>query len=292
MKRNRRRQVFNEENETKKIIYISIITVILAIVAFIVTYIIYSNAINKKTTGDLSTKIVELSSKENTESSQVSSNMGKTINEVKEDETERIAINTSNMEKENQNTATKNEEIKNEGKKNAETKNIETKNTESNNSENITSSVIKDTSKENNTTIEKTPDPTFIKPVEGEITKEFAKDNLVYSDTLKEWITHNGIDIKAEKTTVVKASANGTVKSIKNDPRYGITVVIEHANGYVTIYSNLLTAEFVKEGERIEQGKTIGTVGNTAIFEIADEPHIHFELLKDNEYKNPSEYIK
>ena len=251
----------------------------------------------KKTTGDLSTKIVELSSKENTESSQVSSNMGKTINEVKKDETERIAINTSNMEKENQNTTTKNEEIKNEGKKNegiknVETKNIETKNTESNNSENITSSGIKDTSKGNNTTIEKTPDPTFIKPVEGEITKEFAKDNLVYSDTLKEWITHNGIDIKAEKTTVVKASANGTVKSIKNDPRYGITVVIEHVNGYVTIYSNLLTAEFVKEGEKIEQGKTIGTVGNTAIFEIADEPHIHFELLKDNEYKNPSEYIK
>ena len=73
--------------------------------------------------------------------------------------------------------------------------------------------------------------------------KEFAKDNLVYSNTLEEWVTHLGIDIKAEKTTVVKSAEAGKVKSIKNDPRYGLTVVIEHDNGYQTVYSNLLTAE-------------------------------------------------
>ena len=39
----------------------------------------------------------------------------------------------------------------------------------------------------------------------------FAKDSLVYSNTLQEWVTHNGIDIKAEKTTVVKAAAEGEV---------------------------------------------------------------------------------
>ena len=48
----------------------------------------------------------------------------------------------------------------------------------------------------------------------------------MYSETLKEWITHLGIDIKAEKATVVKAAEAGTVKSIKNDPRYGLTVII------------------------------------------------------------------
>ena len=47
--------------------------------------------------------------------------------------------------------------------------------------------------------------------------REYAKDNLVYSSTLEEWVTHMGIDIKADKTTVVKAAADGTVKSIKND---------------------------------------------------------------------------
>ena len=133
---------------------------------------------------------------------------------------------------------------------------------------------------------------TFIKPVEGEILREFAKDNLVYSETLKEWITHLGIDIKAEKTSVVKASEEGTVKSIKNDPRYGLTVVVEHENDYKTVYANLLTAEFVSEGEEIKQGQTIGTVGNTAVFESADEPHLHFEILKDGEYVNPNSYIQ
>ena len=128
----------------------------------------------------------------------------------------------------------------------------------------------------------------FICPVKGEIIKEFSANNLLYSLTLKEWVVHNGIDIAADKTSVVVASNDGIVKSIKNDPRYGLTVIIEHMNGYRTIYSNLLTAEFVIEGEQVKQGQTIGTVGNTANFEIADEPHLHFEMQKDSQYIEPN----
>ena len=132
----------------------------------------------------------------------------------------------------------------------------------------------------------------FAKPVAGEIMREYAKDNLVYSGTLEEWVTHLGIDIKADKTTVVKAAETGIVKSIKNDPRYGLTIVIEHDDGFQTIYANLLTSEFVVEGEKVEKGQSIGTVGNTAVFEIADEPHLHFELLKDSIQVDPNIYIK
>ena len=144
-------------------------------------------------------------------------------------------------------------------------------------------------------TTEKTEPKTelsFVKPVEGDIVREFAKDNLIYSETLKEWTTHQGIDIKADKTTVVKAAEAGTVKSIKNDPRYGLTIVVEHENGFQTVYSNLLTSEFVVEGEKVEKGQSLGTVGNTAVFEIADEPHLHFEILKDSIPQDPSIYIK
>lgn len=133
--------------------------------------------------------------------------------------------------------------------------------------------------------------PTFIMPVEGEIIRNYAKDKLVYSDTLKEWVTHLGIDIKAPKTTVVKASSSGKIIAIKNDPRFGLSVVIEHPDGYSTIYSNLLTAEFVSVGEEVEQGETIGTVGNTAVFEILDEPHLHFEILKDGNQIDPNMYL-
>lgn len=136
-------------------------------------------------------------------------------------------------------------------------------------------------------------DPVFLMPIDnGEIMKKYAKDNLVYSETLEEWITHLGVDIKAQMATVVKASAAGTVKDIKNDPRYGLSVIIEHTNGYKSIYSNLLTAEFVEIGENVEQGQTLGTVGNTANFEIADEAHLHFEIIKDGENVDPEIYLK
>lgn len=89
-----------------------------------------------------------------------------------------------------------------------------------------------------------------------------------------------------------ESSRGWKIKSIKNDPRYGLTVVIEHSNGFESIYSSLLTAEFVKIGEEVKQGQTIATVGNTARFEIADETHIHFEIKKDGINVDPNIYIK
>lgn len=167
-------------------------------------------------------------------------------------------------------------------------------------SKNVETNTKKETAnKETKTKTSKTEEPkqenkelSFIKPVDGEISKEYAKDNLVYSETLKEWTTHLGVDIKADKTTVVKAAEAGTIKSIKNDPRYGLTVVIDHGNGYESIYSNLLTSEFVVENEKVEKGQSIGTVGNTAVFEVADEPHLHFEIQKDSIQVDPNLYMK
>ncbi|MBO5479348.1 MAG: M23 family metallopeptidase [Clostridia bacterium] len=133
---------------------------------------------------------------------------------------------------------------------------------------------------------------TFTKPVDGEIAKDYAKDKLLYSETLEEWTTHLGWDIKADKTTVVKASANGKVKSIKNDPRYGLSIIIEHQDGYQTLYANLLSTEFVTVGEEVKQGQSIGTVGNSAAFEAADETHLHFEIIKNGENIDPNTLVK
>ena len=156
------------------------------------------------------------------------------------------------------------------------------------------SNTIKNTEakKETATTTEKVKEEVkFDAPIKGEIIREFVPDSLVYSETLDEWITHVGVDIKADKTSVIKAAAKGKVEAIKNDPRYGITVIVTHDNGYQTLYANLLTAEYVVEGEEIEEGQTIGTIGNSASFEIADDYHLHFELLKDGEYIDPTNYM-
>ncbi len=276
MRRRNRRQFFNEEKETKKIVIISLSVLIIAVVAFIITFLIYNNFLDKNIEMAKANKssITELMNINEQSSSQASSSIGKSVNEIKGEneqtngeqknvEVNKIAINTSNMEKETKENTIKANETQENVVKQPEVK------------------------KE-----EKVPDPTFIKPVEGEISVEFAKDTLIYSNTLKEWVTHMGVDIKADKATVVKASAEGTVKSIKNDPRYGITVVVEHVNGFETIYSNLLTAEFVSEGENVKKGQTLGTVGNTATFEIADASHLHFEIQKNDTNLDPTLYIK
>lgn len=173
----------------------------------------------------------------------------------------------------------------------------ETKNnvTEENTTKEININKVTSQKDSNKTTIIKNKaekDPTFVKPIEGEILKEYAKDSLIYSETLKEWTTHLGIDIKAERASVVKSAADGIVKYIKNDPRFGLTIIIEHSNGFETRYCNLLTTEFVSEGEEVKAGQTIGTVGDSAIYEIVDESHLHFEILKDSKNMNPFEYIK
>ena len=60
-------------------------------------------------------------------------------------------------------------------------------------------------------------EPNFQAPVAGDIIKDFAMDTLVYSETLDEWCTHSGIDIRADKASVVMASEKGKVESIKNE---------------------------------------------------------------------------
>lgn len=136
-------------------------------------------------------------------------------------------------------------------------------------------------------------DDSFIKPCDGEIIRPYSMDSLVYSDTLQEWITHRGIDIKGEMYQEVRAAQSGTIKSIKNDPRYGTSIIIEHKNGFKTVYSCLLgTRDGLEENQEVKQGDVIGKIGNSGVFETADGAHLHFEMLKDDGYVNPNIYIK
>ncbi|MDO5557854.1 MAG: M23 family metallopeptidase [Clostridia bacterium] len=256
----------NMNEKTIKKISIIISMIMLATVIFIISYIAYSNKIKENSIIAKSEENESLEiGKEDTNNMDaqiVSSPIGKTVNEVEDETTnEDIANNESNIVKIPTST------------------NINNTINEEDNIE----------SEEND--VQNQINPTFIIPVEGETIKEFATDSLVYSETLQEWVTHKGIDIKADKTTMVKAACDGKVKSIKNDPRYGVTAVIEHSNGFETVYSNLLTAEFIVEGEEVTQGQSIGTVGNTATFEIADPTHLHFEILQNSIPVDPNLYF-
>ena len=279
MRRNARMKAKHTKALDDKLIVYTIIGIV-ALIIVLAGLLLYSKSLSDNVKeGTMSLEEMANLTAENTSNEQntesTSTDFGKTVeeaeNELNESE-ETTAENTTNT---NNATTKANNTSSNTNNTNNVAKN-ETTTTNSN-----------DTKKE-----EAKKEISFEKPVDGEIMKEYAKDNLVYSETLKEWVTHLGIDIKAEKTSVVKSAEAGTVKSIKNDPRYGLTIVVDHEDGYQTVYSNLLTSEFVVEGEKVEKGQSLGTVGNTAVFEIADEPHLHFEILKDSIQINPSIYIK
>lgn len=295
-----------EEMDTKIIKLASIGVTILAVI--VVALLIYGSKLNKEVKdGSLSSEqLASLVNKtpdnlENTE--RTSTEMGKTVEEAKKEENQ--TENSSKNSTTNTTNSTTTNSVKENTNKNSNTTNSLTKKDNTSTTNNLTkqttaqagknstdskNSSANETSK--NDTKETSNELAFQKPVDGDIIKEFAKDNLLFSQTLQEWTVHTGIDIKAEKTTVVKSAEAGTVKSIKNDPRYGLTIVVSHDNGFETVYSNLLTSEFVVEGEKVDKGQSLGTVGNTAAFEVADDSHLHFEILKDSVQVDPSIYIK
>ena len=282
MRRNNRIKNNNNSNKQNKILMYSIIGVALLVIV-LVGLLMYSKSLSDKV--EKGTINIEEMAKaneqniQNTTSESASSEIGKTVEEMKNETNN----NTSNISS----NTTKEENVKANNQTKENTNKI-TVNTTKNEKTNNTTKKTEGTEKK----AEPKKELSFSKPVEGDIVKEYAKDKLIYSNTLQQWTPHLGIDIKAEKTTVVKSAEKGTIKSIKNDPRYGLTIVIEHENGYQTVYSNLLSSEFVVEGEKVEKGQSIGTVGNTAAFEVADEPHLHFEILKDSVQVDPNIYLK
>lgn len=285
------------ENE-RLIIYVG--TAIFFILAVSIGIVMYMSTKKNLEISEKPSNVTEETQKEeNTENA--STSIGKTVEEqteqgslIKENSEENETANTTNNSNTSNTSNTTNEAT------NTSTTNTATSeaNTNETNTTNVQNEEQPKEEPKNETTetqeqvTETKQEVTFIKPTDGEIIGEFAKDNLIYSETLKEWITHTAVDIKADKTSVIKSSADGIVKSIVNDPRYGLTVIIEHDDGYETVYSNLLTAEFVVEGEEVSQGQTIGTAGNTASFESSMDCHLHFELLKDGEYLDPTIYLK
>ncbi|KNY30230.1 Peptidase M23 [Pseudobacteroides cellulosolvens ATCC 35603 = DSM 2933] len=131
----------------------------------------------------------------------------------------------------------------------------------------------------------------MIMPVFGQICVGYSSDKPVYSKTLEQWQTHKYVEIACEKGSAVKATADGYVCEIKDDPKYGITVVLDHSNGLKTVYANLASSNMVATNQKVSIGDIIGCVGNTAVFESAEQPHLHFEVLKNDKPVNPSSYL-
>lgn len=124
----------------------------------------------------------------------------------------------------------------------------------------------------------------FIIPLEGRITSEFGAIRIINNNPPRR---HNGIDIGADKDTPVIAPNNGIVRLAEYLLSGGNTVILDHGIGLSSTYMHL-EALTVEEGQKVEQGELIGTVGMTG---YATGYHLHWEVNIGQTAVNPNQLI-
>lgn len=133
----------------------------------------------------------------------------------------------------------------------------------------------------------------FIAPIEGAPTKMHTIDTLCYSKTMDDYRTHTGVDIEADLGAAVRAAMDGVIDAVYDDPLMGKVIEIVHESGHKTLYKNLAPdlPEGIAVGTTVEKGQLIASVGQSAICELADEPHLHFEIIGESGQVDPCEVI-
>lgn len=128
-------------------------------------------------------------------------------------------------------------------------------------------------------------------PVAGETVADYSVASLSYNETTRDWRTHDALDLAAELGSTVRAAESGTVSAVYADDYFGTTVEITHSSGYTTVYANLAADPCVTVGQTVSVGDPIGTVGSSALLEVAQAPHLHFAVRKDGMTVDPAAYL-
>ncbi|GAA0728199.1 M23 family metallopeptidase [Clostridium malenominatum] len=133
----------------------------------------------------------------------------------------------------------------------------------------------------------------FIKPVEGILARAYSEEPVFWKST-NSYRPNFGMDIKCEVGKPVMAVMEGKVESIENDSIDGVQVIINHQNGLKTIYANLDSKVSISKGQNVKRGTKIGSVGKTTIRASYESygDHLHFAVMNNNEFVNPSKYIQ
>lgn len=130
-----------------------------------------------------------------------------------------------------------------------------------------------------------------VMPVTGQVLQQYAVEALSYNATTRDWRTHGGVDLAAEQGSEVVAARAGTVMAVYDDAYLGMTVALQHADGYTTSYSGLAEQVPVAAGEQVQAGQCIGTIGEGALIEAALESHLHFEVARNGESVDPAGFL-
>lgn len=129
------------------------------------------------------------------------------------------------------------------------------------------------------------------KPVVGKLARSYSLDPVKW-DSTDSWKPNYGVDIQAAVGTKVYSVLDGVVLDVLKDED-GVKVIIDHQNGYKSIYSNLDDKVSVKKAAKITKGQVIGYVGKTTLNSAFEKygDHLHFQIMKGSSYVDPAKYI-
>ena len=131
--------------------------------------------------------------------------------------------------------------------------------------------------------------PASTQPVSGRVLNSYSGDELVYSKTLGDWRTHNGVDYACAQDAQVCAPAAGKVTAVDTDSRWGSVVCIEDSAGH--LWRVCGTADpTVQTGDEVSVGQILGRAGSIPN-ECAEETHIHLEVLQGEQYLDPAKLL-
>ena len=124
-----------------------------------------------------------------------------------------------------------------------------------------------------------------LKNVRGRITNYFGP--AIHPFT-KQWYLHKGIDLAYQQGTPIVSTANGKVVEKGYEPNgFGNYLLLRHKYGFFTKYAHM-DKVYVKEGETVNQGQVIGTMGNTG---LSTASHLHYEVRIGSQVVDPERYL-
>lgn len=129
----------------------------------------------------------------------------------------------------------------------------------------------------------------YILPCEDEILKDYSP-TPTYDETMDDWRVHRAIDFACEKGTPVYSVGNGLVTKVYADTSYGYCIEIDYGD-FIGRYCGMEQGTTVKFDAVVKKGDTVGKTGDLPC-ESGQEPHFHFEVLKDGKNVDPIDAIR
>ena len=133
--------------------------------------------------------------------------------------------------------------------------------------------------------------PRYALPLGSFIAKDYSGDNVVYSNTMRDWRAHTGIDFGDNRGQSVLSIADGAVTDVRDDVLWGTVVTIDHGDGIIAKYCGLEKGTTPQPNDTVERGVVIGKLGEIPI-ESRDGPHLHLEVLRDGRHIDPWKLLR